>query len=240
MNWLTDRPIAHRGFHSGNSDFPENSLKAFSEAVKNDYIIELDVQLTADQKLVVFHDADLLRMCHSTKKIESTTLAELQSFNLLDSEEKIPSFQEVLANVNGKVPILIELKSESPKVGVLEATLAESLKAYERNIAVQSFNPFSIGWFKTNAPSITRGQLSSNFNDVHLSPVKKYLLKYMLLNYVGKPQFIAYNKQDIFKNYLQKYRKSGKPLLGWTVTSKKESAALLPYCDNIIFEGFLP
>ena len=102
---------AHRGLHSRDKAVPENSLPAFRAAVQRGYGIELDLQMTADGKIVVFHDDDLQRMCSSPLVIEQATYAQLQEYNLGETFEKIPLFSQVLAQVNGRVPLIVEIKS---------------------------------------------------------------------------------------------------------------------------------
>ena len=104
--------FAHRGLHDNNHQIPENSLAAFQRAVDAGYGIELDVQLSADRTPVVFHDATLGRMCGINRRVNELTFAELRQLSLVNTKEHIPSFQEALALVNGKVPLLVELKME--------------------------------------------------------------------------------------------------------------------------------
>lgn len=130
--------IAHRGLHTEN--FPENSLLAFENAVNNGIAIELDVRLTKDCKLVVFHDKNLFRMTGIDADISDFDYAQLSALTLKDTKEKIPLLTEVLKTVSGKVPIFIEIKEGSP-VGILEKRLDKLLKNYHGDCAVMAFNP---------------------------------------------------------------------------------------------------
>ena len=141
ISFLTNTPIAHRGYH--NSKYPENSIAAFKNAMKYGYTIELDVHLTKDYKIVVFHDKTLKRVCNIDKCIEELTYEELSKYNLFDTKYKIPLLKEVLDLVNGKAGLLIETKVIRFN-GKLEEELSKLLDNYKGPFAVQSFNIFSI------------------------------------------------------------------------------------------------
>jgi glycerophosphoryl diester phosphodiesterase len=235
-SWLVNKYIAHRGLH--NKDFPENSLPAFENAIKHNYAIEIDVQMTKDNTVIVFHDDNLKRV--TGKDIDASALqdAELEDCFLEQSQHKIPTLEQTLDLIAGKVPILIEIKN-SGKIGKLEKAVLKILEGYSGEIAVQSFNPFTLNFFYTNAPQILRGQLSGTFKDSKLSRLKKYFLRNMCFNKkVSKPNFIAY-EADILPNHATKKFKH-LPLIAWCVKSQNEYLDVIKYCDNIIFENFLP
>lgn len=152
--------IAHRGLHS--ELVPENSLTAFRLAVEKCLSIELDVRLTKDCRIVVFHDNDLMRMCGIEGKVFDYTYEQLSAFKLKNSDEKIPLLSEVLKTVDGKVPLLIELKGGAP-FGELESRVDHMMKKYKGEFAVQSFNPFSVMWFRFQMHQKSQGvSLSQN------------------------------------------------------------------------------
>lgn len=234
--WLVERYIAHRGFHDENS--PENTLSAFKNAIKFAYPIELDVQQISDGTIIVFHDVSLQRLTGKDGYIKNLVKEDLKDYKINNTENYIPTFEEVLDLVDGQVPILIEIKNTN-KVGDFEKTLWEILKEYKGEYAVQSFNPFSLEWFKLNAPKVLRGQLSSFFKGENLSFIKKYFLKRMYFNKkVSQPHFIGYDAKDLPNRYVNKFKEL--PLLAWTIRSQEEYMRILPYCDNIIFENFEP
>lgn len=233
--WIVNTYIAHRGLH--NEEAPENSLKAFQNAIDKHYAIELDVNLIADNTVVVFHDTKLSRMTGKDKYIQNLTEEDLINTNLLNSNEKIPTLKQVLDLVNGQVPLLIEIKSGT-KVGALEKETYELLKDYKGEIAIMSFNPYSLKWFKTHAPQIVRGQLSSYFKGEKLSFFKKSMLKRLHINRISDPNFIAYDCKNLPNRFVKKYEKL--PLLAWTVESQEEYLRVVKYCDNIIFQNFIP
>ena len=173
--------IAHRGLHS--DLVPENSLTAFRLAVEKCLSIELDVRLTKDCRIVVFHDNDLMRMCGIEGKVFDYTYEQLSAFKLKNSDEKIPLLSEVLKTVDGKVPLLIELKGGA-LFGELESRLDHMMKKYKGEFAVQSFNPFSVMWFRFHSPKVTTIAVQNIANAtsriINASIPAKYLILFSL------------------------------------------------------------
>ena len=234
--WLVEYPIAHRGLHT--DEMPENSLGAFQNAIDNGYPIELDVHLTCDGTVVVFHDDSLARVTNKDGYVKNLTKDTLKDYSIFGTKYTIPTFKEVLDLVAGQVPILIEVKNTG-KVGELESALLKILKDYTGEYAIQSFNPYVLEWFKKNAPQIARGQLAGYFKGEKLSFIKKFALKRMLLNKkISCPDFISYDARNVPNRFIKKYKKL--PLLVWCVRSQDEYLKKVKYCDNIIFENFEP
>lgn len=234
-SWLLKRPVAHRGFHNG--EYPENSVPAFLNAAKNGYAAELDVRLLDDGSAAVFHDESLTRMTSGDGYICSLKKTDLKKYKLAGTQYPIPSLEEVLEAVAGKTPVLIEIKNDNPP-GTLEAKVIEILSSYRGETAIQSFNPGSLEYFFKNAPHILRGQLSSNFTKEEMrSFLKRYMLKRLKLNSVSKPDFISYRFSDL---PCKAVTQTKLPVLAWTVRSAEEMKDVSPYCDNIIFEKFIP
>ena len=236
-SWLCTRPITHMGLF--NAQLPENSLGAFENAVKHNYPIELDVRIIEDGTIIVFHDEDLNRMCNKDKYFSTLTKKDLKDCKLNNTDFCIPTFEEVLKVVNGKVPLLIEIKNEG-KVGELESKLYDMLKNYKGEYAVQSFNPYSLEWFKNNAPEVIRGQLSASFKGVKLSNIKKYILKRLLANKISEPHFICYEHACLPNKWVSKCEKQGLPIIAWTIRNKQEYLQAIQVCDNVVFEQFEP
>lgn len=239
ISWIKETPIAHRGLHT--KDIPENSLSAFENALKNNYAIELDVQFTKDKEVVVFHDENLKRMTNDTRNIEDVNYDELKNLRLDNTNEIIPTLEEVLELVDSKVAILIEIKDCKDYIELSEKTY-EILKGYEGNYAIQSFNPFILEWYKNNASEVIRGQLSGTFTEgsESLNSFEKFVLKNMLLNFKSKPNYIGYDLEGIPKSKLESLRKKGVPIIVWTVKNKEDMEKAYKYSDNITFEKFLP
>ena len=144
-NFLKNNIIAHRGIYDNKKIF-ENSLEAFKKAIDKGYAIELDLRLTKDNKIVIFHDDKLERLTNEKGYIKDKNFIELEKIKLINNS-KIPTFKEVLDLVNGKVPLLIELKSNI-KGTRLEKEVVKELKNYKGEYAIQSFNPRTILWFR--------------------------------------------------------------------------------------------
>ncbi len=238
MKWLTNTPIAHRGYHCP-KEAPENSMAAFKRAIQEGFAIELDIHLLKDQQVVVFHDDNLNRMTGFSKKIIDCTWDEIRHLKLLDTEETIPLFKDVLELIAGKVPIMIEIKNRR-RVGKLEKETHALLMGYKGAFSIQSFNPYSVGWFKENAPNIIRGQLSGNFNNENLALYKKFLLKNLFLNYVSKPHYINYEIDYLSSLPVKIQQKKDRMILGYTAKNHEEYQTAMDKSDNVVFEGFNP
>ena len=238
-SFIVQQYIAHRGFH--NETLPENSLGAFQNAIDNNYAIELDVQLLKDDTVAVFHDTKLARMTNKDGYIQNLTKEDLVKHKLLDTDYSIPTLEDVLKLVDGKVGILIEIKNETTKVGKLEKAVCKLIRNYNGPVAIQSMNPLSLEWFSKYAPKILRGQLSYFYNDENakeLSWAKRFVLKRMMLNKRSKPDFISYSVLNLPNRFIKKYKNL--PLIGWTVKSQEQYRQVAKHVDNIIFEGFDP
>jgi glycerophosphoryl diester phosphodiesterase len=241
--WLTDRVIAHRGIHDNDGDVPENTLAAFQEAADRGYAIELDVRLTKDGQVVVIHDKKLKRLLSMDGQVQDLSYEDFRQGTILDSIHRIPLFSQVLELVDGKVPLLIEIKSHG-QVGPLEEKLYELIKSYKGLVAIQSFNPLSVKWFRDHAPEVVRGQLSGNFvlnayekevqGETELPTYQKILLKHMMLNFLSKPNFIAYEIEGTDHIRIIHLGKLGVPLLGWTVRTRVDYLEVKDLFDNLI------
>ena len=173
--FMTTRPIAHRGYYD-NVTIPENSLLAFKRAVEHDYMIELDIQLTKDNQVVVFHDNTLKRMYNQPNNIKDYTYAELCKFKLGETDYQIPLFSEVLKVIGAKVPVIIEMKHEKEKDPDLPRISYELLKDYHGEFVVQSFDPFLVKAYKKLNPAILRGILVYDYADNPMpKPVSRLL-----------------------------------------------------------------
>ncbi|MDO4282125.1 MAG: glycerophosphodiester phosphodiesterase family protein [Clostridia bacterium] len=230
------RFVAHRGIHQNDANNVENSIPAFRAAVEKNIGIELDVHLTKDHYLVVVHDHNLEKITGVNKIVEELSLKEIKELKLLGTNNQIPTFEEVLKVVDGKVPIIIEIKNRGT-VGALESKLFEVLKKYDGEYAIESFNPLSLLWFKKHDKSMIRGQLSAKKIDT-ISPFLNFFLSKMLFNVFVKPDFIAYKIEDITEKMYNKYHKNGIYLIGWTLTSKDEYDRYNKLCDGMIFDHY--
>lgn len=236
-HWLKHSTIAHRGLHDSN--LPENSMAAFRAGMAQGYPIEIDVHLTTDGKVVIFHDHNAKRVCGVDMEIEKVTYAQLQELRLCGTDEKIPLLSELLAVAT--TPILVELKNLTKIIGPLEAETLRLLKESGVDFAIQSFNPYSIVWFKENAPEILRGQLSS-FYDTEKRCIRRRMLKAMWLNRKSQPDFISYDETNMPNKFVTKYCKKHPRTarLVWTVRTQQRQNELQAFVDSFIFEKYIP
>ncbi len=183
---------AHRGLFTADQSIPENSLPAFRRAVENGYGIELDIQLTADHQIVVFHDATLKRVCGIDRPLYEFTFQQLQEIPLANSDERIPLFSDILALVNGRTPLIVEIKHYHQKRLLCEMA-AKLLDGYCGAFCIESFHPLIVQWFKKNRPAVIRGQLAENYiQSKSLSPAVGFFCGNLLSNFLARPDFIAY------------------------------------------------
>ena len=234
LEFLSRSLIAHRGYYNNKKGIPENSVIAFKKAIDSNYLIELDVRLTKDKKLVVFHDDNLKRVCGVNKRVKDLTYKELLKYNLFDTTQKVPLFSEVIKLVNGRVPILIETKFHN-RYGVLEKILINELSNYKGLYAIQSFYPLSLLWFKTNTKHIPIGLLSSNFKN-NSNSLKKLIGKTLILDLFFKTDFISYDVKGLPNNYLS-LKKDKKKIVIWTIKNKKDYDLAKKYTDALICEN---
>lgn len=233
--WIVKTPISHRGLH--NDEIPENSIAAFENSAKHGYPIELDVRLLDDNTVTVFHDEKLGRMTGSDGYLANLTKDKLKDIHLLNTDERIPTFEDVLTAINGSVPILVEIKGFSKSIA-LETRLLEMIKSYNGDIAVEAFDPHSLEYFYKHAPDIMRGQLAGKF--LRNSDIPRHegkLLSKLKLNDISHPDFIAYNVTNLPYKYVTR---TNLPVIGWTLRSQTQTDKASAYMNNYIFENFIP
>lgn len=231
------RNFAHRGLYEKDQSIPENSIPAFKRAVKAGYGMELDVQLSRDGQVVVFHDDDLKRGCNVDKRVDELTFDELQELRIFESDEKIPLFTEVLKTVGGREPLIVELKNGRRNNELCTKTL-EILKGYNGIYCIESFNPFITAWFRFHAPKILRGylcELPEVYVKDKLSPVVGALLGRAMFNFASRPEFIAHKigKKTLFVHIAECL---GAVKVAWTSHDKSTEQSY----DAVIFEHYRP
>lgn len=237
---LKNTYIAHRGMFN-NSDIPENSMPAFEKALSHNLPIELDVQLTKDGKLVVFHDGNLKRMCGFNKAVHSLTYEQMCSHKLLDTDFSAPLFEDVISFVDGKVPLLIEIKAHG---SFMKATkmLAKYLDEYKGVYFVQSFNPAIIRWFKVNRPDVIRGLLANDYLRLPKKTLtQKLLVSNLLFNAYCKPDFISYNHECSYKLALKICKNLYNcNMISWNIKSPENLVEARKFFEGYIFDSFDP
>ena len=237
--------FAHRGLFDNAAGVPENSLRAFEKAAAMGVGIELDVQLSADGVPVVFHDAALTRMCGEEQKVTKLSLSELKKYSLLDTDETIPTLEEALGVIRGRVPLLVEIKMETASPEVCRKA-DRILSSYSGPYCMESFNPFACLWYRIRRPQVLRGQLSDGFyRDAAFRRPKYYAfavaLSFLLLDFLSRPDFIAYNydyKNNISRRLCRRLFRGWSA--AWTIKSEEQLEKAAPHFDVCIFDSFMP
>ncbi len=234
------RPYAHRGLWT--QGVPENSLAAFARAAEQGFAIELDVQLSRDGEVMVFHDYTLDRMCGVSGKVCAHTAKELGALALNGTDQTIPTFREVLDTVAGRVPLLIELKGESGNTDLVPATL-RVLADYTGDWCMESFNPLLLRAVKKHAPGVVRGLLSTDLvkEKKEGARARNFALSALLLTFLCRPAFHAYDRKYPKRLALRVgIRLLGAAPVVYTVRDEREYLAYLDAGITPIFEGFVP
>jgi glycerophosphoryl diester phosphodiesterase len=244
LDWLTARPVAHRGLHDRVSGIVENTASAIRAAINADYAIEIDLQLTADGEAMVHHDDALGRLTEGAGRLAVMTAAELKQIAYKETTDRMMSAGELCELVAGRVTLLIELKSHFDGDSRLVARVVDVLMHYPGPVAVMSFDPQQIEFVKTLAPGLPRGIVAER-RYLHpewssLSPGAKRSMAHLLHGLRTRPHFVAYAVRDLpAAAPLIARHGFGLPLLAWTVRTDAERRRAR-WADQIIFEGFRP
>ncbi|MEM8978963.1 MAG: glycerophosphodiester phosphodiesterase family protein [Pseudomonadota bacterium] len=239
------RPIAHRALHDRDKGRPENSLEAIDAAIAAGYGIEIDVQMSADGAAFVFHDYDMSRLTGQSGAIQTRQTAEVNAIALLGGQTPAPTLSNVLARINGQVPLLIEIKDQDgamgPQVGPLENEVARALKDYQGHVAVMSFNPHSVAAFHAACPDLPRGLVSAGFDPFDwptLPPARAAELAQLSFD-PSELDFISHDHTDLDAPRVDKAKAAGLPIFCWTIKSPEEEQRARRVADNVTFEGYL-
>ena len=244
LYWLK-RPIAHRGLHDAAKGIVENSASSVRAAMGAGCAVEVDLQCAAGHMPVVFHDATLDRLTGETGPVAARDVEALCSIPLRDSPDRILSLPGLLALVNGRVPLVLEVKSTWTHEGKYEANIAMLLASYPGPVAVMSFDPYAVAAFREIAPELPRGLVAERFDDrrywSQLSFAQRFAMRNLLTSAFARPHFIAYDIKALpALAPLVARVLFGLPLLTWTVRTKEERERALRYADAMIFEGITP
>ncbi len=235
-----NRNFAHRGLHTPDKAVPENSMQAFRAAVGAGYGIELDIQLSADGQVVVFHDDTLDRVCGVHGRVDAYTLQQLQTFSLCGSDQRIPLFTDVLREVHGKVPLIVELKTGPRRTELCEKAWAILLQ-YTGAYCIESFDPRIVAWWRFHARQVLRGQLASTYRDLrqYQNAAVSFAVSRCLINCVSRPHFIAYHKRRTSWCAGLAMALGAMPVV-WTVHPEDDIPALQAANKAVIFEYYHP
>lgn len=238
-------PLTHRALHDVTDGRPENSRAAIAAAIAHGYGIEIDVQLSADDQAMVFHDYALDRLAAAKGPVRAVPAGTLVRTPLLGGDEGIPTLDEVLELVSGQVPLLIEIKDQDggmgPNIGPLEAATAAALANYQGPVAVMSFNPHAVARMAELMPDTPRGLVTSAYAkaDWPLSQATCDRLREIPdFDKVGA-SFISHEAADLTRPRVAELKAAGANILCWTIRSPQAEAEARKVAQNVTFEGYL-
>ncbi len=238
-------PLAHRSLHDVSDGRPENSRAGIRAAIAAGYGIEIDLQLSSDHQAMVFHDYDLASLTGTSGPLRLRTANDLSKMTLTGGDEGIPTLQDVLQLVRGRVPLLIEIKDQDgamgTNIGLLERATSDAIAAYSGPVAVMSYNPNSVAEMARLAPDVARGLVTRAFDPkVEVLPVAvcDYLREIPDFDRVGAA-FISHEMADLKRPRVAALLNAGAHVLCWTVRSPEQEEQARKVAENITFENYL-
>jgi len=241
LSWLVARPIAHRGLHDSASGIVENTESAFAAAIAGNYAIECDIQVTREGEAMVFHDETLGRLIQSKAQVRALCVAELKRLQYRSGGDRMQTLGELLEQVNGRVPLVIEVKSHWDDDNVLALRALKVLENYRGPYCLMSFDPNIIETVATYSPQTVRGIVGGRAVDEYYTmlPVERRI---ELRNFSHlartRPHFVSFYFRDLPYAPVQRIRAAGHPILTWTIRNKTQAQAARRWSDQITFEGF--
>ena len=232
VNWLREKPIAHRGLHDASRGIYENTLSACRAALEAGYNIEVDLQPSSDGIPMVFHDYTLERMTGKRGDARDLTAAELQEAQIMDSGDTIPTLRQLLDLIQGKVGIILELKGKPGNDDGFVAAVAHELEDYVGNAAIMSFHHHVLEDARSIAPHLALG-LTAEGND-------RFYDAHREMAVAANVDFVSYELANLECEFVREFRETGRPLICWTVKSPEDAAYSSKHSDQPTFEGFLP
>ncbi|GJD48914.1 hypothetical protein OPKNFCMD_1640 [Methylobacterium crusticola] len=244
-DWLTARPIAHRGLHDRASGVPENTVAAAQAAIAGGYAIECDVQLSRDGDAVVFHDEGLGRLAGVPDLVRSRTAADLATLTVAGSDQRIPTLTEFLRVVAGRTPLVVEVKTRHDGDLALARRTAEIVAGYDGPLALKSFDPAIVGALAELAPGIPRGMVAESRHDdpgyAALGGPARHALAHLLHLAESRPDFLSWRVDDLPNAATHLGRLLGRmPVMAWTVRTPAQVRLAGAHADQMVFEGFRP
>jgi len=245
LDWLTAKPIAHRGLHDAALGIVENAAGAVQAALAAGYGVEVDLQISADGEAMVHHDAALGRLTEGDSRLDQLTSTELKHVKFRGSPERMLSLGDLCDLVDGRVALLPELKSRFDGDSRLAERVAALLSAYKGPVAPMSFDPLQLQVLRQKAPSLPRGIVAAKYKPHpywdQMPPRLRYNMGSLLPAASARPQFVAYMADNLpaVAPWIARHILC-LPLVTWVVRSKAEQQRAMRYADQIIFEGFRP
>ena len=243
--WLTARPVAHRGLHDRARGIIENMPRAALAAIEGNFAIECDIQLTADGEAMVHHDDGLGRLTEGSGSLLGLTSTALKEVRFKDTAERMMSLADLCILVRGRVPIIVEVKSHFDGDRRLVKRMAEILTSYAGPVAGMSFDPDQVLALRELVPELPRGIVAQrNYTEAdwpEASPAQRKGMLHLRRSFRTRPHFVAYWVTELPAPAPWIARHVfGLPLLTWTVRNAEQRAVAARYADQIIFEGFHP
>jgi glycerophosphoryl diester phosphodiesterase len=244
-DWLTARPVAHRGLHDRIRGVIENMPGAAQAAVDGNFAIECDIQLSADGEAMVHHDDALGRLTDGTGALLGMTAAQLQAVKFKDTSEQMMTLGDLCALVQGRVPLVIEVKSHFDGDRKLVARMAQVLGTYRGPAVGMSFDPDQVLALRELMPQLPRGIIAQRRYDAadwpQASPAQRRGMEHLRHAFHTRPDFVAYWVDELpaAAPWIARHV-FGLPLLTWTVRTPEQRQRAARYADQMIFEGFRP
>lgn len=244
-DWLTARPVAHRGLHDRARGIIENMPAAITAAVAANFSIEVDLQLTADGEAMVHHDDELGRLTEGSGPLLGKTATELKQVAFKETSERMMSLGDLCALVKGRVPLVVEIKSHYDGDRKLVARMAEVLASYQGPVVGMSFDPDQVMALRELMPKLPRGIIAQRSYDdedwAELTPSQRASMLHLRHGLHTRPHFVAYwvNQLPALAPWIAR-NIFGCPLLTWTVRTAEQRDRAARYADQMIFEGFRP
>ncbi len=241
LAWLVQRPIAHRGLHDAGKGVIENTQSSFDGAIIGNYAIECDLQITADGEAIVFHDETLDRLTGRSGRVNQHTVRQLQKICIVNSKHRMQTLAKLLEQVNGKVPLVIELKSHwNGDVSLAERAL-KVLESYAGPYALMSFDPDLVAAVAELSPHTIRGITADRVTDPYyniLSVERRVALRNFTHLHRTRPHFVSFQFRELPFAPVQQIRNLGHPVITWTVRNKTEELQARRHSDQVTFEGY--
>ncbi len=241
LDWLVARPIAHRGLHDKANGIIENTASAFAGAISQNYSIECDLQISSDGEAMVFHDDGLQRLTNKAGPVRECTAKDLQSCTINNSKDRIQTLREMLDQVKGQVPLVIELKSHWNGNTALASRALQVLENYKGPYCLMSFDPDLVAAVAERAPSTIRGITADRavHADYNILSVERRLeLQHLSHLERTRPHFVSFYFRDLPYAPIQNIRALGHPIITWTIRNKEQEAEARRYSDQVTFEGY--
>ena len=244
-DWITERPVAHRGLHDVASGVIENTASAFAAAVAGGFAMECDVQISADGEAMVFHDDTLDRLMDASGRVDAFSASQLRRLSMKAGRDRMFALGDLCDLVAGRMPLIVEVKAGWGEDRRLEKRVADILTAYRGPVAMMSFDPRSTATIRALAPQLPRGVVQESvYADpeyAFLSPPRKFALGHLMHLPYSRPDFLAWHVRDLHHATVKLARNLLRfPMLTWTVRTPADQAKAGLFADQMIFEGFRP